>query len=205
MKKASIYILVCILIITLFISLIFIGCKKTTVNIAQETTAVAEGSIIEEKTEDSTSTETLSQESPEKFSAVFEPFILPVDIKYIGTAFIDKRPAEGDTYETTFLLDKGAEISAIFSGKIIIIQELEQFGGEKVSPYYWVEIETEDHLYLTYLFLGEALVKKEDIVNQGQKVAISNGGDFAPSVKGNFKIRIAEETQEEWKYFDLLK
>ena len=104
-------------------------------------------------------------------------------------------------------MDEGAEINAIISGKIInLFPDLEQYGGENVSTYQWFEIENEDHkMNITYILIGKIFVKEGDIITQGQKVAISDGGDLAPGSEGNLQIRIADTTQEDWKYLDLLK
>lgn len=205
MKKILKVTFVCLLAIAILVLPVIAGCKKT---IATETTGTSATSVSssnqEESGEKSAEDESTDAGSSSQFTAAAEPFTLPVDIRYLETAFTVKRPAEGDTYETTFLLDEGTEINAVFAGRVLFVKELEQFLGEDATPFYWVETECEDNIMITYLLIGEVLVAQDDTVSQNQKIAVSGGGDFTPSSEGNLKIRIAQENQDGWKYFDLL-
>ena len=153
-----------------------------------------------QKTEDSSSSE-VSQ----KFTEAASPFILPIDEKYLATAVITKRQ-EGDTYETYFFLDSGAEIKAVIAGKIVgVIHDFKQKTVENSPAYQGFNIDNDNStIKASYVLIGKTLVEEGDIVTQGQKIAISDGGNFVWR-QGNFFIVIADTSQENWKYLDLLK
>jgi hypothetical protein len=212
LKRVFKFILIGIVIVTIFSTFILIGCKKKQTALAKEAARVTETVETSQKAEDSSSLKTsqktedsLSSDTLQKFTEAASQFILPIDEKYLETAAITKRQ-EGDTYETYFFLDPGAEIKAVIAGKIVgVIHDFKQKSVENSPAYQIFNIDNDNStIKASYVLIGKTLVEEGDIVTQGQKIAISDGGDFAWR-QGNYFIVIADTSQDNWEYLDLLK
>lgn len=119
---------------------------------------------------------------------------MPVAEKYLATAGVSK--GEGIWTDTFFFLDPGAEIRAAISGKITrMIHGSKPFENAPAFENFFLE--NDGGISCSYLLLGETLVEEGAIVEQGQTIAISSGGDLGFHL-GNFILWISSpESKQE--------